>query len=490
MSARTVVAPRRFRGSARRPSTLRWYLPIALASVTVARWGVGTRTFAVVGVLTVVTFLHLPAWIWAASAVGVAIVIRAFTVSGILPSILDFADFALIFLGLTAVFLRRGITLDRDARRLGGALLVLLTVACFSWAMSPSDLLRPFFAFVLWAEPFVLVLMLLADPPDRKEQRILMTWFGALVVLQIPFALHQWLTLGVGDPIVGTLLAPGGGSHSLAGIGALVTIALITWAFSRSSVRGVGVMLVTAPLLIGLLVITDAKQVTLALPIAAIILLVTVRGAVGKFALLVPSVIALIILFSFVPAGKAALTFLEEAGQGKSGKLIGLEVFRQELDGSLSGWVLGVGPANGLSRAAYLTDPTFGREGSPLFLLNLRPATLPPIAVAAAKRTTSETSFNYPLSSLLGLLTDIGLVGLLAFAAVIGSLILPLWRRRREWLAQTALAGWAMSIPLAANFDWWEQPPFMLTLALLTALALVWIPTAPTMDASIDEAIR
>jgi hypothetical protein len=38
-----------------------------------------------------------------------------------------------------------------------------------------------------------------------------------------------------------------------------------------------------------------------------------------------------------------------------------------------------------------------------------------------------------------------------------------------------------MSLPLAVTFDWWEEPPFMLTLAMLSALAIVWDPN-PASD--------
>src|SRR4029453_7904480 len=287
-------------------------------------------------------------------------------------------------------------------------LLCLLAVTCLSWALNPSELLRPFFAFVLWAEPFALVIMLLADPPRRHEQRILLAWFFALVAIQLPFAIFQATTEGLGDPVRGTLLAPGGGAHLLAGMGILASIALTTWGFSRSVVRGVAMTLITLPILIGLPILTDAKQVILSLPIAALVLAVTASSATRRIAYIIPSIVAVLVLFWFVPAGKIALTFLEEAGAGRSGKLVGLEVFRDEQHGSLSGWAFGVGPANGLSRAAYLTDPTFGREGSPLFLLGLEPAELPPIADARAALVAGGSSFNLPLSSATGLLPDIG----------------------------------------------------------------------------------
>jgi hypothetical protein len=450
-----------------------------VAGLVLIRWGVGLPGLLAIGLLITVTLISLPAWVFAAGALGVVLGIGPLTSSGILPGLLDFADFGLVFAGLAAVSIRHGSGWTRDARHLGTALLFLFGAIWIAWLINPSELLRPVFSFALWAEPFVLVLTLLIEPPTPNEQRMLLKWFAFLVALQIPFVLYQWKTFGPSDPIVGALLGSGVGAHLVSGVCVLAGLALITWGFSGTFSRGVATTVLAAPLIVGIPLLADAKQVVFALPVAAIVLILTIPGGVKKIWMLALPAVALVVLVTLLPLGKAAVTFLEDAGEGRSGKIVALETLTEELGTSLTGWAFGLGPANGLSRAAFLTDPGYYIQPSAAraaLTLGLEPASLPPILAAEAVRVSGPTSFNSPLSSAFGVLSDTGIVGLVAFGAVIASVVLPLWRRRRSWLSQTALAGWAMSVPLAATFDWWEQPPFTITLALLTALALVWVP--------------
>jgi hypothetical protein len=452
---------------------VRWYVPVIVAGVVATQFGVSTFGFMILGLLIGITLMPMPSWAWAGAAVVVAIVMRGLTATGLLPTVLNFADFGLVYLGLAAVLIRRGTVGGRDARRLGTALLGLFAAILLSWAFNPTEIARPVLTFALWAEPFVLMLMLLAEPPDRRKQRLLLWLFAALVVLQIPFALDQWIRFGSGDPVVGTLTGADAGAHLVSGITVLGGLSLMTWAFSRSFAWGIAAAIVAAPLLIWIPIIADAKQILFALPLAAAVLFLTARGFVTRIALAVVPVVALLSLIWFVPQGETALMFLEDAQQGRSGKLVAFGIVREELGGSLTGWTLGLGPANGVSRAAYLTRP---EKDSPLLLLDMEPASLPPIADAEAARVAGGTSFNLPQSSAVGVFSDSGLLGLAAFGAVIGAVGIALIRHRRRWLAQSALAGWAMSVPLAVTFDWWEEPPFMLTLAMLSALAIVWDP--------------
>jgi hypothetical protein len=449
----------------------RWYIPVAVAAVVAARFGVGAFGFMILGLLIGVTLMPMPSWAWAAAAVVVSIVMRGITASGLLPSVLNFADFGLVYLGLVAVLVRRGTVGGGDARRLASAMLFLLTAILLSWVFNPAEIARPILTFALWAEPFALMLMLLAEPPGWRERRILIWLFAFLVVLQIPFAVDQWTRFGSGDPVVGTLTGADAGAHLVAGIAVLGGLSLMTWAFSRSFVQGIASAVVAAPLLIWIPIIADAKQILFALPLAAAVLFLTAKGLQTRVALAILPIVALLILIWFVPTGETALMFLEDAQEGRSGKLAAFEIVRQELGGSLAGWTLGLGPANGVSRAAYLTRP---EKGSPLLLLEMEPASLPPIADAEAARVAGGTSFNLPQSSAIGVFSDSGLLGLAAFGTVIGTVGLALIRHRRTWLAQSALAGWVMSVPLALTFDWWEEPPFMLTLAMLSALAIIW----------------
>jgi hypothetical protein len=453
-----------------------WYAPVLVAGLIAARLGVGTVGLILLGLLVAVTLVPLRASVWAAAAVSAVILTRALTAAGAVPSIMDFADFGIVYAGLASVMIHRSGALGPAAKGVGLGLLFLLVAIGLSWAFHPSTPLRPLFAYTLWAEPFILLLLLLAEPPTPREQRMLMGLFCALLAIQLPIAVYQATTIGLGDPVQGTLQSPGGGSHVLAGIEVLGGLAMITYGFSRSFARGLGAMVLAAPLLIGIPILGDAKQVTFALPVAGLAFLFTVRGLPSKIALTVPPTVAVLILVLLVPAGKGAVAFLQDAESGKSGKLVGLHLVQQRLGDSLSMWALGLGPANGLSRAAYLTVPGFLRTDSPVALLGLKPAPLPPIANAEAEKVATGTSFNNPLSSAIGVLSDTGVVGLAAFGGLFAAATLPLWRRRRMWLAQAALAGWAMSIPLALTFGWWEEPPFMLSLALLTGLAIVWTP--------------
>jgi hypothetical protein len=441
-----------------------------VTGIVAVTWGVGDQTFILVGAMIAITFVPLPSWFWAAAALGSAMLMRGLTDSGVLPAILNFADFGFVYVGLAAVMTRHLHRWSPEARRLGIALLALLSATCISWALNPSDIARPFLTFALWAEPFAFILLLLVEPPSPRHERLLLGWFGILVALQIPFALYQAQTFGLSDPVVGTLTGSGAGAHLVAGVAALAGLALIAWGYAGSVRRGLVTTVLAGPLIIGIPLLGDAKQVIFALPLAGLVLIGTTRGGMRRFAVAAPAILALYILLAFVPAGRTAFTFIEDASEGRAGKLVGLEVLADELDTSLSGWAFGLGPANGLSRAAYLTRPD---EGSPLLLLELEPARLPPIADAAAARVAGGTSFNIPLSSAVGVLSDIGVIGLITYGGVLLAVVSPLWQRRRGWLAQAALAGWVMSVPLAVTFDWWEQPPFMLSLALLTAVAII-----------------
>jgi hypothetical protein len=465
----STIGPNRRKTATATVGAALWYLPIVVTGLAIWRWGLDTRTVIIVGSFVAVALAPLPSWAWAALALGASLLSRIFTSSGLLPNVFDFADFGLIYAGLAAVLLRRGIRSRPEARTLAFALLLLLVITCLSWMLQPSDIARPFLTFALWAEPFALILLLIAEPPSPRNARRLFVWFTFLVVAQLPFAIYQAVTYGEGDPVVGTLSGSGAGAHVIAGVGVLAGLAMLAWGFSGSFGRAVFAVVVASPLLIGLPLLADAKQVIFAVPLAAVVLAVCARGAVRKLMILVVPSIALVVLLAVVPAGQIALSFLEQASEGQSGKIVALHILQGEFGSSLTRWSFGLGPANGLSRAAYLTRP---EKDSALLLLELEPAPLPPVADAEAGRTTGGTSFNTPLSSAFGVLSDIGVVGLIAFGALVLSVMAPLWARRRDWLAQAALAGWVMSVPLALTFDWWEQPPFMLSLALISGLAI------------------
>lgn len=451
-----------------------WYVPAVGLGLALARWGAGTRTFLLAATIGAIGLLWLPGWVWAVGALSGALLSRVVTSVGILPPIVNFSDFGFVFAGLAAVLAYRAVgqRWTATARHLGLAMLVLLGITWLSWAMNPSDLARPIVTFMLWAEPFALVLILLLDPPTREARRAVLWVLGIVIALQVAFGLYQATTIADADFVKGTLIGAGAGHHVMAGVTALGGLCLLAWGFGRSLTTGLVCTVLSSPFLILMPVLADAKQVIFALPAAAAVLVLATPGVVRRIAVAGPVVVAVAVLIVLVPAGTTAVGFLESASEGQSGKLSSVRLVTDEMGASVSRWALGLGPANGVSRAAFMTTDLFAGGESPVRTLGLEPAALPIRAQSRALQISEGTSFNAPLSSALGIFSDIGTLGAVAYSAVLAAVALPLLRRRKQWLSRAALAGWALSVPLAVAFDWWEQPPFTLVLALITGLGL------------------
>jgi hypothetical protein len=475
-----------------------WYTPIVATGAMVVLWGPLAGAVAVAGLLGVIALLFVPGWVWVAAAIISALLSRTLVSFGLLPNVAQFADFGFVTAGLAAVALRRAGPWTAGSRRLAAPLAALLVVIWTSSLMHGTGHLRALVVFMLWAEPFALLLILVLEPPPERHRRTLLACFGLLVVLQVPFALWQAATKGLGDPVQGTLIGSGAGAHLMAGVTTLGALALMNWGYGRSFQWGVVATLGAVPLILLLPVLADAKQIVFALPAAAVVLVALTRKVTRKVAISGALAAVLAYLVLQVPQGGSAVNFLDRAGSGKSGKLVGFEVALGETRKYWANWVFGLGPAQGLSRAAFLTTivgndaavTTSGRvtraaqnAKGPLQRLGLAPATVPVLAQDKARRVASGTSFNSPMSSALGVFSDIGILGSAVLAWLLISVGAALVHAREHWLARAALAGWAVSIPLAFTFDWWEEPPFMLPLALLTGLALTAAVTDRQRDA-------
>jgi hypothetical protein len=195
----------------------------------------------------------------------------------------------------------------------------------------------------------------------------------------------------------------------------------------------------------------------------------------GAFQLLIRALLAVglvVALFTVLPAGHATARFLDEARNGQGGKQRTAALVWHRLTGDAASLAFGLGPAESVSRAAYLTTGEGERAGSPLASLGLKPATMPAEAEAAALEVSrGGTSFNRGTSSALGVLGDLGLFGLAAYSLLVLTLFLRL-RREASPEATAAASGFALFLVLGVVLDWWEQPPFGLMLGVLAGLAL------------------
>jgi hypothetical protein len=430
---------------------------------------------AVLGALMITA----PAGLWIVGALIAAIALRGLVTLG-LPSVITFLDIPLAWGALiSAVLRRRG--WSPFARRYLRFLIALCLAVLASWAFHPTEAVRPLLYLALIGEPFALLGALLIDPPSRRLRKALVFTAGALVAIQVPIAIGQAKVVGLGDPVKGTLHGAGAGAHVMAAIVVLGALWLL------ASRRGSAIWRVPViALLLMIPLLAEAKQVLFVLPLGILVMPWSLggrrswmlRGLVG-----VAGLLALFYLHPFANEAKSADSFIREAGSGRTGKFAVGRLIGHALTEDPSTFLFGKGPAQTVSRAAFMTTDLLLKEDSPLRMFHLKPAEIAVEAEAQANLLTLTdvpghgTSFNSGQTSALGVLGDLGVVGALIYVSLVASIFFAV-RRVRSPEAAAAVAGWAMFAVLGFIFDWWEQPPFTLFLVLVTGLAL----TRPSIE--------
>jgi len=408
--------------------------------------------------------LAAPAGAWVLCALIAAVVFRGVVELGALPSVATFVDLPLAW-GALAVALAKNPARSPFLRRHLLWLATLGLAVMLAWAFHPSELLRPVLYLALLGEPFAIVGALLADPPSPRLRRLLEGALVALILIQIPIAALQFATVGQGDTIQGTLYGAGAGAHV---ISAVVVVGAIWFLGGGIGRRVLGPMWL--PIIVALCVIpfiADAKQVIIAMPV----IMLASRWSGGRLGFLLRGVLAaglVVALFTLAPAGQTAQQYLERSGE-QGGKQATFLFVWEKLDDEPASIAFGRGPAATVSRAAFETTP---RTGSPLADLGLKPAPIATEAARGAREVSGgSTSFDIGISSMIGALGDLGVIGVAAYAGLLLSLLLQL-RRERSPEGAAAAAGFALFLVLGLVADWWEQPPFGVFIGTLAGLAL------------------
>ena len=407
--------------------------------------------------------LSLPVSVWVVASIVATFLFKGLVTVGVLPSVATFSDIFLAWGALAAALLHapRG---SSTARRLFVLLGSLCAVAIFSALANGTGVVRPIVYIALLGVPFVIVLALILSPPTPAMRRIIGLTLLLCITAQVPLAYFQAAANGIGDSVQGSLLGAGAGAHVVA---AIAVVGAVWIAFQDLALR------LKLPIVLSLLIVpllTDAKQVVLATP--AMILAGQWRGYRDVLLRGGAIVVAVMGLFAFVPAGKSAAFFLERASEGRGGKQEASRLILDELRRDPATAMLGVGPAESVSRAAFMTTPLLLHSDSPLQFLGLPPARLASdIQLAATDASGGGTSFDSGISSALGVLGDLGAMGLLAYAGVIVVLYSALRRSGRSD-ATAAVCSIALFTILGLVFDWWEQPPFSIVVGTMIGLAL------------------
>ena len=441
------------------------------ATVTLGFAVVVNPQVAFVGAAAFLGFVALaaPASAWVLAALIATLTFGGLVELGLLPAVATYMDLPLAWGALAVALIRRDVQTHFLRRHLRW-LAALAASVFLAWAFHPSEVLRPFLYLALLGAPFAVVGALLAEPPAPAMRKTILAVLLGLLVAQIPIALWQVSAVGQGDFVQGTLYGAGAGAHVISGVAAVGALWLLSG--GRREEMADPLRIGIALLLLAIPFMADAKQVIIAMP--AVVFIVGWRGGFAAAATRTALVLALVVgLFVLLPAGKAAEQFLEQNEGGQGGKQDTLALVWNKITDEPASVLFGRGPAETVSRAAYQTIPQGPGGESPLRVIGLEPAEITREAANAARQAGSgETSLQSGVSSFIGVLGDLGLVGLTVYGILLVSLVLRL-RGESSPEAIAAAGGLALFVVLGIAFDWWEQPPFGIVVAVLGGIALV-----------------
>lgn len=401
-------------------------------------------------------------------------------------TVVSYADLALVPLAMLLSFCGSGRYLR--PRWLVSALAAFAVVGVVSALLNGLPVVQAGVGVMLYAEPFVAVYVLMGSSVPWLRPASISTIVAVLCV-QLPFAVYQWIVEGPGDPVQGTLAGSGAGAHVL-GSGMLLGIALLLASPARFRPWSVALVVIA----IGVTVVADAKQVWAMLPLVVVVMFLQ-HSAVGRRVhnhrkparfRVVGGVLLLSVLA--VPVGTlVAKTYVGNiivlTAENRGGKLAVAEAVTDDLASSVTRVALGLGPGQTVSRLAWMRSPVGGIESSPLRTLGIEPSiqTLTYHDAALSRGFVGESSVSYALSSALGVVGDFGLLGASAYVALLGGVLLLLWRCH-DPLASAALGVWAALLTLCLISDWLEQTPITLMVAVVSGVALAGGRSSSTAD--------
>ena len=458
-------------------SSRRWDLIVALAtaglSVVIGMASIVQPAIAwllVAGAVGVV-LLQAPSYIWACVAVVAVVFSRLLVAWGIAPGFVNFLHFPF---ALGAGFLAAVAPSRRPSRalnRLGFGIVGLGIITVISWIANGGEFLRPVLVWLLFAEPFLIIYAIARTAPPKKSALLASLAMG-LALVQVPFAFWQASTLGLGDPVQGTLIEHGAGAHVAGAIALLGIIALASRSLAKTGITSVK-FLPMMILLFAVPVLADAKQSIIAfIPSVGVLLLgygrPRLRGlltALGVGSIIVAAGIL------YKPLRMATDLDLVLAGLG--GKVLSYEIVAERMLESPFGLVGGLGPGNSVSRAALAAQEGYVRSLPGGWVdLQLSPTTAEILSSTAGFYLFASSSVWSGVSSWLGLFGDLGLAGVAVYLWMLWWVWRGLSGVVNSW-AHTAKAALVMGVVLGAIFSWLETPEFTLPWALYIATGLV-----------------
>jgi hypothetical protein len=428
--------------------------------------------WALVGVLIGLLLFQLPSYVWVIATVLAATTSRGFVATGFVPQLSNFFHFPLA-VGAVLVTAQSGVLKRPVAQSLAMGCVALLCLSFVSWLFNTGEILRPFFNWLVFLEPFLIIYALVRVPLPSARERSLWKLALAIPFAQFPLALGQALSRGIGDGVQGTFVGMGAGHHVAGAVALTGTLVCAARGLSSDTFRQRLTWLVAGVLLLIVPILADAKQ-NIAAFLPALFLLISTFARFRRTGLIVALPIfglVLLVAYSYDPSLQRIVdrTVMSDVTENKQEALA---IITHSLSATPGSWLFGVGPGNSVSRVALMGMESYLNSDSPVTLLGL--GTAPLTREVWGMRTSGSllySSVTSGISSWGGLLGDLGLVGL-GFYVWMGWQLWKHTKKRRGWEAAAARAALVMAGILGTIYSWLEEPGFTLMVALIVGLAL------------------
>lgn len=474
----TIVHPRRQDHRNRNPigqtETLIAALAVA-AGVAIAGGWIEAAIVLTIWPLLFFSLDALPLRLWCILVVGSALVGRALqNLLGLPPSV-GFLHYPIVFALWSFVAIAQSGTHKRSSRTLQMSGLGALLICLMSAVVNQTHPLRVIFFLTILAEPLLVIYAICSWRKPGKETRVFLKGWATLMALQIPFALWQGFTFGWWDPVVGTMIGFIAGAHVLGGVFALSAFIALDASFRRALRPAKATLIVTVAVL--LITATGALQVAIAMLIAIPVAVLAsghprlrttkLRGTSRARLAFVAAVLAIGAPIAAEAVAPGITERARELASPTSWPEVQLVAQRATADPVAA--LIGSGPGTTGSRASLLLTPALRKEESPVASINL-PPTEGGLEIAQSTRNNLGGSAESFASSSLGIVGDIGLLGV----GIVALILARLWQLCSPGaeLSMAARFGLLMTAVLMFVDNWLEYPEYSLPLAVVVGLAI------------------
>ncbi len=242
------------------------------------------------------------------AAVSIAFYSRVFAAAAHLPSFLNFLHFAAVPAACIVVVSTSKIK-DRQQLEIAWALIFglfgLFTVEIASCLLNDAGIINAVFHFLMFAEPFMLLLAMVCIPVSPSRIQQMKTWliYSSLINLGLAFMQYPLIKAGrlnakgldATDGTAGVFFPSGAGNYVSA------TVSIYFALYCLLSTKGIPTWLKYAPL-VGAIIqfqLTDSKQVLLALLIGWLGLTLSKTKNIGKTLVYMTLIVAAVSGFSW-----------------------------------------------------------------------------------------------------------------------------------------------------------------------------------------------